>query len=128
MLPHLTLEAVLHSRVHKALLLISGRGTRWPGKLIEVSDALIAEMTARFGNLDLLRPQLYEKGGRLEAFADERHLGRHVGESMCKDSFEQQLNTTKGLIMNWLSDPSSMVSPLNAHEYGHLGFKPGQYV
>lgn len=30
--------------------------------------------------------------------------------------------------MKWLSDPTSLVSPLNAHEYGHLGFKPGQYV
>jgi len=77
-IPYLTLDAILFSRVHKALLLISGRGTRWPSKLIEVSDALIAEMTARFGSLDMLRPALYEKGGRLEDFADERHLGRHV--------------------------------------------------
>jgi hypothetical protein len=29
--------------------------------------------------------------------------------------------------MKWLADPSSRVTPLNAHESGHLGFKPGQW-
>lgn len=74
----------------------------------------------------MLRPALYEQGGRLEAFADEQHLGRHVSGYNSKMS-NYPLTTHKGLIMKWLSDPTSLVSPLNAHEYGHLGFKPGQW-
>jgi hypothetical protein len=40
----------------------------------------------------------------------------------------RRLNILQGLIMKWLADPTSRVTPLNAHESGHLGFKPGQYV
>jgi len=78
LIPRITIEHLQASRLHRALILISGRGTRWPSKLIVLCDLLINELTARFGKLEMIRSTLYEKGGRLEAFRDEKELGRHV--------------------------------------------------
>jgi len=78
LIPRITIEHLQASRLHRALILISGRGTRWPSKLIVLCDLLIIELTARFGKLDMIRSTLYENGGRLEAFQDEKQLGRHV--------------------------------------------------
>lgn len=76
--PRLTLDILRSTRVHRAVLLIAGRGTRWPGGLVDICDNIIVELTKIFGKLELIRPLLYEKGGRLAAFSDEQKLGRHV--------------------------------------------------
>ena len=78
LIPRITIEHLQSSRLHRALILISGRGTRWPSKLIVLCDLLIDELTVRFGKLDMIRSTLYEKCGRLEGFQDEKQLGRHV--------------------------------------------------
>lgn len=66
------------SRIHRALLLVTGRGTRWPRKLIEQCDLIASSWTDLYGPLEDIRPLLYEKGGRLAGMMDERDLSRHV--------------------------------------------------
>lgn len=73
-----TLTDLQQSRIHRALLLITGRGTRWPRKLVEQCDLVVAIWTDLFGPLENIRPLLYEKGGRLAGMMDERDLSRHV--------------------------------------------------
>lgn len=75
---HVNLVDLQQSRVHRALLLISGTGTRWPPRLIACADVLLARWRERFGPLEQVRPLPYEKGGRLSGMHEERDLSRHV--------------------------------------------------
>lgn len=52
--------------IHKAVKEIAGVATRWPGRLCEECDKIVAVWTDRFGPLDDLHPLLYGRGGRLE--------------------------------------------------------------
>lgn len=54
------------SRIHTAVLAVSGKATRWPGRLADECDRLILIWQHTFGPLQVLRPFLYGRGGRLE--------------------------------------------------------------
>lgn len=74
----LTISDIQQSRVYQALRIISGSGTRWPLRLVEMCDELIKSWEMQFGPLADIRPLLYEKGGRLAGMHEERDLSRHV--------------------------------------------------
>lgn len=106
-LSHQTLRC---SRVHFALLEISGRATRWPSKLIEIVDSLIQYWTSIYGTLADIRPLLYEDGGRLYGISTPEDLEREK------------------LLIKWLRSAGTHVSPTIARRHGDLGFKPGECV
>ena len=122
-----SLNDLQHTRVHRALLLISGTGTRWPPRLITCADTLLARWRERFGPLEKIRPFLYDKGGRLGGMHEERDLSRHVRGLLVWPRM-LLIRVWQALLVKWLSDPSTLISPLQAMESGHLDFKPGRYV
>lgn len=104
----LSLDILRYSRVHYALLEITGRATRWPGKLIDKVEHLIKLWEASFGHLrDIHRP-LYEDGGRLH--------GISTAEDVERDK----------LLIKWLRAPNIHVSPAISRRHGDLGFTPGE--
>jgi hypothetical protein len=66
------------TRVHRAVMAISGIATRWPGRLADDCDELIDQWTAKFGRLEDLRPFLYGRGGRLEGIASVHETSKLV--------------------------------------------------
>lgn len=101
-------EDIQFSRLHYAILSISGQATRWPTKLIERADAVRAEWEKRYGSLKTMGVRLYESGGRLDG--------------VCKP---EDLSKEK-LIVKWLKTPGLKLSPMVARRVGDLGFKPGE--
>ncbi|KAK3634338.1 hypothetical protein LTR56_015372 [Elasticomyces elasticus] len=107
---NISLEDIRSSRVHIAVLEISGRGTRWPKRLIERSDALKAAWEGVHGSLQSMGFPLYEPGGRLY--------------QICKPD---DLNKEK-LVAQWLKAPGALkLSPVKALRSGDVGFKPGDW-
>jgi hypothetical protein len=103
-------EDIRLSRLHLALSGISGKATRWPTRLIERADAVVAVWEANHGPMKSLIPLLYEPGGRLHG--------------VCKP---EDINKEK-LIIKWLKAPGVKLSPMLARRVGDLGFKPGECV
>ncbi|TKA77803.1 hypothetical protein B0A49_00931 [Cryomyces minteri] len=102
-------ELIRYSRIHKAILDIAGKATRWPGKLIDQCDALIVMWEKQFGPLEKLGTPLYETGGRLQG--------------ICKP--EDLSNET--LLANWVRSPKVAISPSRARRHGDLGFRAGDW-
>lgn len=96
------------SRVHMALLEISGRATRWPAGLIDKVDSLIQYWEGIHGPLILIRPLLYDLGGRLHGICTPEDIER------------------ERLLIKWLRTPGHPVSPAIARRHGDLGFRPGE--
>ena len=106
----LSAQTLRSSRIHFALLEISGRGTRWPAELIDQVDDLLRDWTDMYGPLLELRPLLYEQGGRLYGISTPEDVEREK------------------LLIKWLRTPATHVSPAIARRHGDLGFKPGECV
>lgn len=104
----MSLDVLRTSRIHKALLLITGIKTPWPSKLVEISETVLSEWSTQFGKIADISAELYGPGGRLHGVAEAHEISRKALES------------------RWLNDPRGLVSPLRAFEHGHLGFTPGQ--
>jgi hypothetical protein len=64
--------------VHRAIQDIAGVATRWPSRLCDDCDEIIARWTADFGPFSELHPFLYGRGGRLEGIASAHEQGREV--------------------------------------------------
>jgi hypothetical protein len=64
--------------IHKAILEVAGTATRWPGRLAEECDHIIAAWTIKFGRLEELRPFLYGRSGRLEGIASAEEFSKTV--------------------------------------------------
>lgn len=107
---NLSLEDIRTSRMHLAVLEITGRATRWPKRLIDRGDALKEAWEAKHGSLKELGILLYEPGGRLHNVSRPEDLSKEK------------------LIFKWIKSPNVKVSPVKALRFGDLGFKPGQYV
>lgn len=67
--PTITAHDLRATGIHKAVKEIAGIATRWPGRLCDECDKIIAVWTDKFGPLDNLPPLLYGRGGRLEGIA-----------------------------------------------------------
>jgi len=103
---HISASLIRRSRIHYAVLLIAGRATRWPSKIIDEADALIEEWARRYGPLHQLRPPLYEDGGRL------------FGVSTPLDFNKEILN------VKWVKQFG--IHSRSALRTGSLGFEPGE--
>lgn len=103
-------ETLRCTRVHRALLDISGHATRWPGKLVDKVDDLINHWNHVYGPLHAVRPLLYDQGGRLH--------GISLPEDLERDK----------LLIKWLRTPATPISPAISRRHGDLGFRPGEYV
>ncbi len=101
-------EDIRFSRLHLAILLIGGKATRWPSKLIERADALEAKWKGDYGPLKSIEPLLYETGGRLNGICKPEDLSKEK------------------LIIRWLKTPGIKLSPLLARRVGNLGLTPGE--
>lgn len=64
--------------IHRAVMEIAGRATRWPGRLADDCDKLIDLWRANFGRLEDLHPFLYGRGGRLEGIASIEETSKAV--------------------------------------------------
>jgi len=107
---NIPLHILRYSRIHLALLDISGRATRWPGKLIDQVDDLVKHWESIYGSLLDIRPFLYEEGGRLHGISTPEDIDR------------------ARLLIKWLRAPATPVSPAISRRHGGLGFKAGECV
>lgn len=64
--------------IHRAVMEVSGIATRWPGRLADDCDKIIAVWTSRFGRLEDLHPFMYGRGGRLEGIVAHDEFTRAV--------------------------------------------------
>ncbi|KAF2162122.1 hypothetical protein M409DRAFT_27502 [Zasmidium cellare ATCC 36951] len=106
---HITLEDIRYSRMHLAITEIAGRATRWPKKLIDKCDAITEIWESKYGPLNKMGTPLYESGGRL--------FGICKPEDLSKEK----------LLVKWLKQPGSKLSPAVARRAGDLGFTPGDW-
>lgn len=104
---HVSLEGIRYSRMHLAIIEISGRATRWPKKLIDKCDAITEIWEAQYGPLKKIGTPLYEPGGRLHGICEPQDL-------------------KEKLLVRWLKQPGSKLSPSVARRCGDLGFTPGE--
>ncbi|KAL1296769.1 hypothetical protein AAFC00_000233 [Neodothiora populina] len=102
-------ETLVYSRVPRALLEITGRATRWPGKLIDKVEHVIKHLEESHGSLEEMRPLLYEGEGRLNGISSPEDVEREK------------------LLIKWLKTPGILVSPTVSRRHGDLGFKPGDW-
>lgn len=65
--------------VHKAVKDIASIATRWPKRLCDDCDKVLALWTSKFGPLDELHPFLYGRRGRLEGIASLAEYSSEVG-------------------------------------------------
>ncbi len=105
---NISVDDIRFSRLHLAMNAISGKATRWPARLVDRADAVIAAWEAKMGSLRHVAIGLYEPGGRLYGICRPEDLNREK------------------LIVKWLKTPEFRLSPIQARRVGDLGFKPGE--
>lgn len=69
--------------IHRAVKDIAGIATRWPGRLCDECDKIIAIWTEKFGPFEELPPFLYGRGGRLEGIGSVNEYTREAGSTRC---------------------------------------------
>jgi hypothetical protein len=103
----LTTYQIQYSRIHLAILDISGRATRWPGLLIDRCDDLLVQWEERYGwHVKLMGTLLYELGGRLHEVCRPEDVKKEM------------------LLAKWIRNKSWHA--VGALKSGDLGFKPGE--
>jgi hypothetical protein len=74
----ISLATMQFSRIHLAVSDVCGKATRWPKKLADEADRVVACLESYFGPLKAVRTPLYEVGGRLHGISEPRDLTRDV--------------------------------------------------
>ncbi|KAH4913535.1 hypothetical protein HBH70_115680 [Parastagonospora nodorum] len=95
--------------IHFAVQDIAGVATRWPGRLCDDCDKIIAIWTEKFGSLKNLHPFMYGRGGRLEGIAGPTEYSREA------------------LLKRWSEQCPERLHPKVSHRLGDLGFRPGDW-
>jgi hypothetical protein len=80
---HLSRYVLRFSRIHLAVATICGRATRWPSKLIEEADRVIAHFELLFGSLKHVKVPIFELDGRLYGICAPSDITRNVSNSQC---------------------------------------------
>jgi len=75
---HITSNDLRATGIHRAIQDIAGVATRWPSRLCDDCDKIVALWTGRFGPFGELHPFLYGRGGRLEGIASVHEHSREV--------------------------------------------------
>lgn len=104
----LTLEFVRESRIHLALLEISGCATRWPAKVIDEAEEICRSWECLWGPLRSIRPNLYGPRGRLYGISTPEDIQKDV------------------LFVKWSRMEIPRAHPNYARRTGDLGFRPGE--
>ncbi|KAF2843689.1 hypothetical protein M501DRAFT_1013028 [Patellaria atrata CBS 101060] len=102
-----TSSALKLSRIHFAVLEVSGKATRWPSRLAFECDEVITTWEKKYGPLRELRPSLFVPGGRLYGICSPHDI------------------TREALLSRFNKDNPGI--PFAAFEHGDLGFKPGDW-
>ncbi|ORY05925.1 hypothetical protein BCR34DRAFT_42403 [Clohesyomyces aquaticus] len=97
------------TRIHKAVQEVSGKATRWPGRLADDCDRIIAVWEAKFGKLHQLHPFMYGRGGRLEGIASKEEFSKAA------------------LVKRWAHQCPWRITPKKSRRHGDLGFPPGSW-
>ncbi|KAL1642974.1 hypothetical protein SLS58_005216 [Diplodia intermedia] len=105
----LSISVLRYSRIHVAVLEVSGKATRWPKRLAEECDKVIELWTKKYGKLSDIRPRLFNPDGRLYGVCTGRELTRDA------------------LVKFWSQQDPSYMSPDRAMQHGSLGFKAGDW-
>ena len=71
-------SSLRYSRIHQAILEISTKATRWPGRLIDLCDDVIKVWERLFGPLKDVQLMLYGAGGRLYGVLKPGYFTREV--------------------------------------------------
>ncbi|KAF1844198.1 uncharacterized protein K460DRAFT_160168 [Cucurbitaria berberidis CBS 394.84] len=95
--------------IYRAVKDIAGVATRWPGRLCDDCDKIIAIWTAKFGPLNDLHPFLYGRGGRLEGIASTTEYSKEA------------------LLKRWAKTCPAKLHPKLSHRHGNLGFRAGAW-
>jgi hypothetical protein len=74
----ISLATMQFSRIHLAIADVCGKATRWPRKLVDEADRVVASLEKCYGPLKAIRTPLYEVGGRLHGISEPRDLTRDV--------------------------------------------------
>jgi hypothetical protein len=72
--------ALRFSRIHLAVAEICGRATRWPKKLVDESDRVIAYLEVKFGPMKHIKVPLFDLDGRLFGICERSDITRDVSE------------------------------------------------
>ncbi|KAL5115706.1 hypothetical protein ACEQ8H_006418 [Pleosporales sp. CAS-2024a] len=95
--------------IHLVVQDIAGVATRWPGRLCDDCDRIIALWEAKFGSLKNLHPFMFARGGRLEGIAGPTEYSREA------------------LLKRWSTQCPERLHPKRSHKLGDLGFRPGDW-
>lgn len=76
--PDISATTLRATRIHRAVMEVAGKATRWPGRLADECDKVLWIWREHFGSLEALRPFLYCRGGRLEMVAGVGDVTRAV--------------------------------------------------
>lgn len=97
-------DVLRRSRIDKALLEMSGAGTRWPASLVERAEKMVRKWERQVGAVGELRAALWDKGGRMagchkRVMVDESvlvHNGGRPAENMLKLRKRWMVEAMKG--------------------------------
>lgn len=112
--------------VHKAVQDISGVATRWPGRLCDDCDKIVALWTAKFGPFSELHPFLYGRGGRLEGIASAAEYTREVCRCCYPVPMPNADLYVQALLKRWSETCPEKLHPKQSHRLGDLGFRAGE--
>ena len=71
----ITKEALQHSHIHKALMMITSGGAPWPYEYTILAETLLSLWERNLGPLKSIKPDLLEPGGRLHGIRFARDSG-----------------------------------------------------
>jgi hypothetical protein len=75
---HVSQYLLRFSRIHLAVTTVCGRATRWPSKLVDEADRVIAHLEMLFGSLKHIKVQIFGAHGRLSGICDQTDITRDV--------------------------------------------------
>jgi putative methyltransferase len=111
--------------IHRAVHDVAGVATRWPSRLCDDCDIIIASWTAKFGPFCQLHPFLYGRGGRLEGIASAAEHSREV--SCARGCLLNCVNISlQALLKRWSLTCPEKLHPKRSHRLGDLGFRAGE--
>ncbi|KAI9660539.1 MAG: hypothetical protein M1821_009890 [Bathelium mastoideum] len=110
----ISLASLQYSRIHRALLEVATKATRWPGRLIDLCDDVLIVWEKRFGRLKDVPLLLYGEGGRLWRVLPPGYFTHEEMIRQVRDQYKLRGGMTSAVDMAAL-------------EYGHLGCTPGQW-
>ncbi|KAK6432514.1 hypothetical protein LTR95_011314 [Oleoguttula sp. CCFEE 5521] len=95
------------SRIHLAILDINGVATRWPEKVVDLAEEVKEMWEAELGIVSL--KGIGWECPRLDDWRGCESLGR------------------REVLVRWLKEPNTLLSPARARKVGELGFKAGDW-